>query len=170
MKLSTNKSFDHLKVWFCALFLLTIFASSLNSSIALGETQIFLTGPYQAGPILANEDGRFAFENVPLMKNAINKFIVRAVDDNGYFAEKEVVITQVSLDSIVVSKVTTERLSVEEVEKLVNDGVIDLDDPANYNVSSFNIVLTIKNEPVRISVPIPIPKNQPNGFERIRFK
>ena len=86
--------------------------------------------------------------NLPLNKNAVNKITVTAEDSYGNPASQELAITQVSLDAIVVSKVTAERLSVEEVEKLVNEGVIDLDDPENYNVSTFDIVLTIDKQPI----------------------
>ena len=148
-----------------SLLILLAFASLGNA-----EIEVTVKGPGgSATQSLPDEGGEFEL-NIPLNKNSLNKITVTARDDQGNTASQELAITQVSLDSIVVSKVTTERLSVEEVEQLVADGVIDLDDPANYNVSSFNIVLTIRNEPVRISVPIPIPKNQPKGFEMIRFK
>ena len=139
---------------------------------AQGQVQVFLRGPERAGPIQPDENGRFAFQDVVLRKNSVNRFIVEAVNDDGRSMQKEILITQVSLDSIVVSKVTSERLSVEQVEQLVSEGVIDLDDPENYNVSTFDIVLTIKKQPVSISLPIAIPKNkpEPSGYENIRLK
>jgi large repetitive protein len=96
--------------------------------------------------------------NVPLNKNAVNTITVTAMDRFGNKASKEISVTQVSLDSIVVSQVTTERLSVEQVTQLVKDGTIKLDDPQNYNVSKFDIVLTIADQPVPVSVPIAVPK------------
>ncbi|MBP7149312.1 MAG: Ig-like domain-containing protein, partial [Acidobacteria bacterium] len=87
----------------------------------------------------------------------MNRITVAAADDLGHSATRELSITQVSLDSIVVAQVTTERLSPEEIEQLVADGVIELDDPENYNVSVFTIVITVEGEPVRIEVPVAIP-------------
>jgi len=92
--------------------------------------------------------------NLPLTRNAVNGVRVRAVDANGNRAEQSVAITQVSLESVVVSRITSERLAPQQIEALVADGVIALDDPANYNVSVFDIVLTIGNRPVPVSVPI----------------
>ena len=94
-----------------------------------------------------------------------------AVDDFGNTQSKEIAITQVSLDEIVVTEVKTEPLSVEEIEQLVDDGVIELDDPANYNVSTFNIVLAIEKEPIPISVPIVFPKGDSDnsGFETYKM-
>ena len=110
--------------------------------------------------------GRFNV-TVPLSKNAVNKITVTAVDAYGNKASKEIAVTQVSLDAIVVSKVTAERLSVEQVTQLVNDGTIKLNNPENYNVSRFDIVLTIANQPVPVSLPIVTPKDapEPTGYE-----
>jgi large repetitive protein len=112
-------------------------------------------------------DAGFFDLDMPLNKNAVNKVTITAVDAWGNAASKEVSITQVSLDSVVVSRVTSERLSIEQVEKLVADGVINLQDPQNYNVSTFDIVLTVGKQSAPVSVPIVTPKNQsdPVGFE-----
>ena len=108
--------------------------------------------------------------NLPLTKNALNKVRLSAGDAAGNVAEQGVEITQVSLDSLVVSRISSERLSVQEVEQLVADGVIDLADPENYNVSVFNIVLTIAQRSVPISVPIVRPVSEPeSGFETYRI-
>ena len=93
--------------------------------------------------------------NLPLLRNAVNTITVSATDGQGQTVSKEVKVTQLSLDRIVVSQVTAERLSPQEIKQLVSDGVINLDNPANYNVSKFDIVLTIGNRPVPISVAIP---------------
>ena len=92
------------------------------------------------------------------------------MDDTGQKLTREVRITQLSLESIVVSQVTSTPLTVQQVEQLVADGTIKLDDPQNFNVSQFNIVLTIGREPVPISVPIAVPVAQDiPGFEVIKL-
>ncbi|MBW1645589.1 MAG: Ig-like domain-containing protein, partial [Deltaproteobacteria bacterium] len=118
----------------------------------------------QASRTLPDAGGAFDVD-LPLKRNAVNNITVTAEDDAGHAVSRELAVTQVSLDKIVVSKVTTERLSVEEVEQLVADGVIDLEDPENYNVSTFDIVLTIDKKPVPISMPMALPKNEPSGYE-----
>ncbi len=106
--------------------------------------------------------GPFSLD-VPLAKNTQNRVTVTATDALGHAATRDVVITQVSLDSVVVSQVTVELLSPEEIEDLVNQGVIDLSDPENYNVSQFTIVLTIDGQPVPVSVPVAVPINEDSG-------
>ncbi|HEX2967344.1 MAG TPA: Ig-like domain-containing protein, partial [Syntrophorhabdaceae bacterium] len=93
--------------------------------------------------------------NLPLSRNAVNTITLNAIDAAGQKVSQELKVTQLSLDQIVVSQVTAERLSVEQVKQLVSDGVIKLDNPANYNVSKFDIVLTIGSKPVPISVAVP---------------
>ena len=136
-----------------------IFAALIIPNLAQAATQVMLSGPQQAGPIAPDANGRFAFPNLALKRNSVNVFTVTAKDDFGNTLSKNVSITQLSLDSVVVSKITTKPLSVQEVQQLVNDGVIKLDNPANFNVSKFDIVLTIGKEAIPISVPIAMPIN-----------
>jgi hypothetical protein len=103
--------------------------------------------------------------SLPLSKNAVNTITVAATDASGTKVSQDFRVTQLSLDAIVVSKVTAERLSVQEIKQLVNDGVIKLDNPANYNVSKFDIVLTIGNKQVPISVPVVTPITEETGQE-----
>lgn len=119
----------------------------------IAAPQVTLSGDTQQGPVTADPNGRYTFVNTPLRKNSINKFTVTA-QDGDQVQKKEVVITQVSLDSVVVSRIKSEPLSVQEIEQLVNDGIIDIDDPANFNVSKFQIVLTIGKQEVFVDVPM----------------
>jgi hypothetical protein len=130
-----------------------VFTLIVDSS-ATAATTVTLSGPQQVGPITPDANGRFAFPTVALKRNSVNVFTVTAIDDFGNTLTKNVSITQLSLQSVVVSKVTTTPLTVQQVQQLVNDGVIKLDNPANFNVSKFDIVLTIGKESVPISVPI----------------
>jgi len=108
---------------------------------------------------------------IPLRRNAVNRLRVTASDGQGHQAEQEIAVTQVSLESVVVSKIKTERLPPERVEQLVADGVIDLAAPENYNVSTFDVVLTIGQRPVPISVPVAVPKDAPTttGYEKLKI-
>ncbi|MFH1029132.1 MAG: Ig-like domain-containing protein, partial [Pseudomonadota bacterium] len=118
---------------------------------------------------LADTGGEFDL-NLPLNRNAVNTITVTATDSYGQTAAHELKVTQLSLDQIVVSQVTAERLSVEQVKQLVSDGVIKLDNPANFNVSKFDIVLTIGAKPVPISVTIPTPiAEEVTGWEQYKM-
>ena len=153
------------------LFLLVFVLSLICSNEVMAEVTVTVTGPGgRVSQTLPDEGGGFDM-NLSLNKNTVNNILVKAEDANGNNAVQELEITQLSLDAVVVSKITSERLSVEEVEQLVNDGVIDLDDPENYNVSTFDIVLTIDKKPVPISVPIAIPieEDEEIGFENIKM-
>lgn len=109
--------------------------------------------------------------DLPLTKNSVNTINITAQDKSGNTASRDLVVTQVSLDTIVISEFTSEPLSGEQVVALVNQGVIDLEDPENYNVSQFNIVLTIGERKVPISVPIamPVAEQQESGSENIQL-
>ena len=120
----------------------------------------------RATETLSDEGGAFAVD-IPLSKNSVNRVMVTASDADGNTASKGLSITQVSLDDVVITEFTSEPLSPERIEELVNEGVIDLEDPENYNVSEFTIVLTINNESVPVTVPIVVPRNEadPSGWE-----
>ena len=96
---------------------------------------------------LPEEGGSFAI-GMPLNRNMVNNITVSAEDEHGNTAIEELVVTQVSLSDVVISEFTSEPLPPERIEQLVNDGVIDVDDPENHNVSEFNIVLTIAEREV----------------------
>ena len=118
---------------------------------------------------LADSGGEFDL-NLPLNRNAVNTITVTATDSYGQKAAHELKVTQLSLDQIVVSQVTAERLSVEQVKQLVSDGVIKIDNPANFNVSKFDIVLTIGAKPVPISVTVPTPiAEEVTGWEQYKM-
>jgi hypothetical protein len=153
------------------LFLILLISLPLFSiDPAQAATTVTVSGQGgKASQSLPDLGGSFDL-SVPLTKNAVNTIIVTAVDAYGNRVSQEIPITQVALDSIVVSKVTTERLSVQQVEQLVSEGTIKLDDPANYNVSKFDIVLTIANEPIAVSVAIPVPKGEEKtGWETYKL-
>ncbi|HOH29183.1 MAG TPA: hypothetical protein PLC40_05885, partial [Candidatus Hydrogenedentes bacterium] len=134
----------HYVMW--SLILWTMCVMAVVSSRA--EVTVNISGP--GGNLtqsLPDGGGAFALD-LPLTKNAVNNISVTASDIHGNRAQKDLNITQVSLDNVVISEFTSEPLSVERIEQLVNDGVIDLEDPENYNVSMFTVVLTIGSKPV----------------------
>jgi|GEM_PF-1369078 len=120
---------------------------------ASAAPEVGLSGDQARGFLTADNDGRYQFVNVPLRRNAVNKFTVTARDGD-QIQTREVSITQISLESVVVSKIKSTPLTVQQIEQLVSDGVIDIDDPANFNVSVFQIVLTIGGREVPINVPM----------------
>ena len=149
------------------MILLGAVAALVSLPAARAGITVTVNGPGgSARQVLPDEGGGFDL-NMPLNRNSVNHLSVTAEDRYGNSASRALTITQLSLDAIVVSRVTSERLSVEQVEQLVNDGVIDLKNPENYNVSEFKIVLTIGREQVPISIPIPIPieEDEPQGYE-----
>lgn len=138
----------------------------LSGTLAWAAPEVGLSGDQSRAFLTADNDGRYQFVNVPLRRNAVNRFTVTARDGN-ITQSREVLITQISLDSVVVSKIKAQPLSVQEIEKLVSDGVIDIKDPSNFNVSKFEIVLTIGRREVSIDIPIVRGVEEPMGSEEI---
>jgi hypothetical protein len=130
------------------------------------QITVTATGPSGSqSQTVAGTGGAFDL-SLPLAGNAINTITVTAVDSSGDRATQDVKVTQLSLDQVVVSQVTTQQLTTQQVKQLVADGTIQLDNPANYNVSNFNIVLTIGSQPVQISLPVATPiDNTQTGYE-----
>jgi hypothetical protein len=65
-----------------------------------------------------------------------------------------------------VAKVSAQALSVERIEELVSSGVIELDNPENFHVTEFAIVLTLGKKEYPVSIPIDITIGEP---EQIGF-
>ncbi|MCP5058760.1 MAG: hypothetical protein GY937_18825 [bacterium] len=144
---------------FACLLLLLVAAG------AQAQTEVRLSGAGQVDNVAPDANGRFVFPGKLLRKNAINTFAVTAEDAAGNVRTEEISIAQLSLANIVVSQIVAEPLPPERIEQLVADGTIDLEDPENYNVSIFTIVLTIEKEPVVFEVPVARRINEPEGFE-----
>lgn len=94
--------------------------------------------------------------DVPLRRNTENSLIVTATDlSTGNVASAAPIkVTQVDPSSVVIAKASSRPLAQSEVDTLVQNGVITLDDPSNYNVSMFTIVLTIGQSQVTVSQPV----------------
>ena len=159
MRTRTKESiqFQALKGMSCLLTLL----GCLFLCLSQAQADVTVTATGSAGVVsqtVPGAGGAFGL-SLPLGKNAVNTITVSATDASGNKVSQNIKVTQLSLDQLVVSQVTTERLSVQQIKQMVADGVINLDNPANYNVSKFDIVLTIGDKQVPISVPIVSPVN-----------
>jgi len=100
--------------------------------------------------------------DVPLRPNTENTLIATAIDDlaaapKPAASASPIQVVHVDPAAIVIAEATSRPLTVEETELLVQNGVIDLDDPSNFNVSMFTIVLTIGQFPVTVSQPVAVP-------------
>ena len=56
-----------------------------------------------------------------------------------------------------IAKADSRPLGTAEIEALVKKGVIKLDNPANFNVSMFTLVLNVGSYPVTITQPVAVP-------------
>jgi len=107
--------------------------------------------------------------NVPLRANTENTLIATAIDDIAAAPKPSasaapVQVTHVDPSSIIIAEASSRPLTIEETELLVQNGVINLDDPSNFNVSMFTIVLTIGSFPVTVTQPVPVPSSPGVGF------
>ncbi len=57
-------------------------------------------------------------------------------------------------DEFVIAEARSRRLSVEEVEVLVENGVVALDDPENFHVSEFTVVIEVAGTQIPVSQPV----------------
>lgn len=156
---------------FLAAGLAVLLAGVLLAGPALADVSVQISGPAGIGSQqVSGASGLFGI-TLPLQRNAVNNLTVTATDEYGNRASQQVKLTQISFDQLVVAQVTATPLPPERIEQLVRDGVISLDNPENFNVSQFNIVLTINEKPVEISVPIAISKINPEqtGEETYRL-
>ena len=121
-------------------------ANTVSTSLGLGETTFCL--------------------EVPLRTNQQNTLIVSALDDAApepkpTAAAAPIRVVQLDPAEIVIAEANARPLTEAEIDTLVSNGVLDLDDPENYQVSLFTIVLTIGAEPtspsLTVSAPVAVP-------------
>ena len=137
----------------CIHGLLCVLAMAVASP-ARAAINVTVSGPAgSASQSLPDAGGAFDV-NLPLSANALNEVTVTATDSRTNTISKTIKIAQLTLQSIVVTSIRTEPLSIQRIEELVNEGVIQLDNPANFNVSQFAIVLTIGGQEIPINIPI----------------
>ncbi len=122
---------------------------------ATTTTTVNVTGGSQpSGQTVPTGQVQFGLQ-VPLRPNAENVLTLTGTDGSGQTATvNDLRIAQISLTEIVQARVTATRLSTPEVRQLVAQGVIDIADPANYNVSRFVVILTVGGQQVEVPVPV----------------
>lgn len=74
-----------------------------------------------------------------------------------------VTVVHLNPSEFIIAGTNSRPLTTQEVEELVDNGVIDLDDPSSFNVSMFTVVLTIGSFPVTISQPVAVPVSDGSG-------
>jgi hypothetical protein len=99
--------------------------------------------------------------DVPLKPNTQNILIAAAIDDlapepKPIAYAQPVSIIQIDPSQIVIAEVQVRPLTADEIATLVQNGIINLDNPDNFNVSMFTLVLTIGSFPVTISQPVAV--------------
>ena len=111
-------------------------------------------GSQGASQTVPTGETRFGLR-VPLKPNAENTLSLVATDTDGRTAKVDnLKVAQISLTEIVQARVTATRLSTPEVKQLVAEGVINLQDPDNYNVSRFVVALVVNGREVQVPVPV----------------
>lgn len=139
--------------------LAALLAVVLVPALARGQAQSPTTVNVSGGSQGANQtvptgEARFGLR-VPLKPNAENTLSLVATDTDGRTTKvDDLKIAQISLTEIVRATVTATRLSTPEVRQLVSEGVINLQDPTNYNVSRFVVALVVNGREVQVPVPV----------------
>ncbi|MFK8015830.1 MAG: Ig-like domain-containing protein [Gammaproteobacteria bacterium] len=145
----------------------TLFSSIEVCGTSRADTTVSIAGGANTvSTQLDSAETQFCLD-VPLRPNQNNELFVKATDDLAAEPRPSALaapvnVAQISLDDIAIVEVDSEPLTEEEIEQLVELGIIDLDDPSNFNVSMFTIVITIGSPsgdpiPVTISQPIAVP-------------
>ena len=103
---------------------------------------------------------------VPLRLNTQNTLVATAIDDlaaapRPVASAEPVVVVNVDPSTIVIATVESRPLDEQEIADLVQQGIIDLNDAQNFNVSIFTVVFTIGAFPVAISQPVVIVPGEP---------
>ena len=148
-----------MKRFYSLVALLVALAPLIVPSLAYAQAQTPTTvnvsgGSQGASQTVPTGEARFGLR-VPLKPNAENTLSLVATDTDGRTAKVDnLKIAQISLTEIVQARVTATRLSTPEVKQLVAEGVINLQDPDNYNVSRFVVALVVNGREVQVPVPV----------------
>ncbi len=143
----------------------TIFSSIQVCGTSRSDTTVRIEGGVR--PVSIDLDAnteRFCLD-VPLRLNTENTLTASAIDNltpapKPVAYAQPVQIVHVDPSKVIISEVTARPLTTEEIEELVANGVINLDDPANFNVSMFTVVLTIGSQQVTISQPVAVSRTR----------
>jgi len=107
-------------------------ASTVSARLGVGETAFCL--------------------DVPLRRNTENTLIATAVDDvapapRPTASAAPIRVVHLDPSEVVIAEADARPLTIEEIQTLVENGVLDLDDPENYRASLFTVVLSLGAEP-----------------------
>lgn len=137
----------------------------ISGSVAneIGQTAVTIAGGSSGvSQNLSASQSQFGV-NVPLKPNAENLLNVTAKDASGQTATAgNLKIVQLTLSNLVKAQVTAQRLTAPQIQALVANGTINLSNPANFNVSMFNVSLTIGGIR-RASLSVPLIEGQGGG-------
>jgi hypothetical protein len=97
---------------------------------------------------------------VPLQPNMENTLVATAIDNlaappRPSESSLPLEVTQVNPSQIVIASATSTQLNASQIATLVQNGVINLNDPQNFNFSIFTVVLTIGSLPVTVTQVVP---------------
>ncbi len=145
--------------------LLLVVSSRPAGAQAEAPTTISVSGGAQgATQVVPEGEPRFGLR-VPLKPNAENLLTLTATDTEGRTATVDGIrVAQISLTEIVRAQVTATRLSAPEIRQLVAEGVINVADPSNYNVSRFVVALVVGGTQLQVSVPVVRRVEEPMGL------
>ncbi len=106
---------------------------------------------------------RFCLD-VPLRSNTQNTLLASAIDDLDTPPKQVAYAAQVSIvhvdpSEILFADVFARPLTESEIADLIGRDIINLDDPENFDVFMFTVVLTIGGKEVRIEEPVPVSRN-----------
>jgi len=128
-------------------------------TLAFGQAQTPTTvnvngGAQGASQTVPTGEAHFGLR-VPLKPNAENTLSLVATDTDGHTTKvDDLKIAQITLSDVVHATVTATHLSTPEIKQLVSEGVINIQDPSNYNVSRFVVALVVNGQPVQVQVPV----------------
>jgi hypothetical protein len=139
----------------------------INGSVAneIGQTTVTIAGGASGvSQNLLAAQTQFGV-SVPLKPNAENLLNVTATDASGQTATaSNLKIVQLTLSNLVKAQVTAQRLTTPQIQALVANGTINLNNPANYNVSMFSVSLftggTGATQTVTVTLPVAGPIDQ----------
>lgn len=97
--------------------------------------------------------------DVPLRRNTQNLLTASAIDNlsglpKPVASAQPVQVIYIDPSEIIISSASSRPLTREEIDELVNKGIVDPNEPGNFNISIFTIVFTVGSSQYTISEPV----------------
>ena len=130
------------------------------------QTSVSITGGADTVSTVLGQGETWFCLDVPLRANQENTLVVSALDDTASepkpsAAAAPIRLVQLDPAEMVIVEASARPLTEVEIDLLVTNGVLDLDDPENYQVSLYTVVLGIGTEPtsprLTVSAPVAVP-------------